>query len=196
MPAKLISVIGPPAVGKTTLAEHLAADLPADLICEDWAGNPFLAESYAGDERARLPGELYFLISRAGQLLRLSWPGDGLRVSDYGFCQDRIFAGVRLNGRDMELYDRLAARLEPLVCPPDVLVYLDAGERTLRERIARRGRDFERVMDGAFLAAMRRAYRAAAAGAACPVLRVDCDAVDVGGAAARADLVRRVRESL
>ncbi|RKY23662.1 MAG: deoxynucleoside kinase, partial [Planctomycetota bacterium] len=41
MAAKLISIIGPVAVGKTTLAECLAAQLPAEILYEDYAGNPF-----------------------------------------------------------------------------------------------------------------------------------------------------------
>ena len=196
MSARLISVIGPPAVGKTTLAEQLALELPAELIREDYAGNPFLAESYAGDERARLPGQLYFLISRVGQLSRLCWPDSGLRVSDYGFCQDRIFARVRLAADELRLYDRVARRVEGLVCAPDVLVHLDACERTLLGRIARRGRSFERVMDAAFLSAMREAYNEAAAGARCPVIHVDCDAVDLSNDSARAEVVRRIRQEL
>ena len=45
MAATLISIIGPPASGKTTLAESLCADLEAELVREDYAGNAFLADS-------------------------------------------------------------------------------------------------------------------------------------------------------
>ena len=196
MSAGLISVIGPPAVGKTTLAEHLARELPAALIREDFAGNPFLAESYAGSEDARLPSQLYFLISRVGQLSTLAWPQDGLFVSDYGFCQDAIFARARLSASDLAAYESVLQRLAPRVHAPDVLVALDACEQTLLQRIADRGREFERVMDRAFLSAMRRAYNEAAAEMTCPVLRVDCDAADIGDASVRAELIGRIRETL
>ena len=196
MSAPLVSIIGPPACGKTTLGELLAAELPAELIREDYGGNSFLAESYAGSGCARLPGQLYFLLSRVSQLWAGRWPADGLRVSDYGFCQDRVFAEVRLSPEEMELYDRLARRLEGLVRPPDVLVHLDARESTLLERIANRGRHFERVMTMEFLATMRRKYDEASQAAACPVIRVDCDKVDLLAAFARAEIVAAIRKKL
>lgn len=196
MSAKLISIIGPPASGKTTLAEHLAAELPAALVREDYAGNPFLAESYVGRKEARLPGQLYFLISRVGQLSRSSWPACGLLVSDYGFCQDRIYARVRLGEEDYRLYDPLARRLEGLVHPPDLLIHLDAAEATLLGRIARRGREHEKVMDAEFLAEMRAAYNEAARREACPVIRIDCDAVDFRRDSGRAALLAEVRRKV
>lgn len=196
MPAKLISIIGPPASGKTTLAEALVAELPATLIREDYAGNPFLAESYLGRSEARLPGQLYFLVSRVGQLASSNWPGAGLYVSDYGFCQDRIYARARLSADDFRLYDRVARRLEGLVRPADLLLALDAAEATLLERIARRGREFERVMDQEFLASMRAAYNEASRRASCPVIRLDCDEIDLRDPARRAPVVWQIGEAL
>ena len=96
MSAKLVSIIGPVASGKTLLAEKLSAELPAGLIREDYAGNPFLADSWAGQDDKLLAGQLYFLMSRVKQLALSAWPDDGTFVSDYGFCQDRIFAEIRL----------------------------------------------------------------------------------------------------
>ena len=192
MSAALVSVIGPPAVGKTTLAEHLAAELPARLLREDYEGNPFLAESYLGRTEARLPAQLYYLMSRTSQLSRLGWPAEGLAVSDYGFCQDRIFARMRLDAREWAVYEQVAACVEALVRAPDVLICLDASEATLLARIARRGRAFETAMTEDFLAAMRRAYRAEARAASCAVIEVDCDRVDVRDAAWRSGLAERI----
>lgn len=196
MAARLISIIGAPATGKTTLAERLCEELPALLIREDFAGNPFLAQSYEGDPEAGLPGQLYFLMSRFHQLHVGHWPGEGIRVSDYGFCQDRIFARVRLGEDDYRLYGRLAGRLEGLVHPPDVLVHLDAAPGILMERIARRGRGFEKVMDAEFLETMRRAYAEAVAAWRGPVLRVDCAATDLRESNCRARLVESIRAML
>lgn len=196
MTASLISIIGPPAAGKTTLAKALCAELGARLILEDYAGNPFLADSYAGKAEARLPGQLYFLMSRVGQLSIASWPERGLVVSDYGFCQDRIYAKARLNADEFRLYERLAARLDGLVHGPQIVIHLDASEATLLNRIAARGRDFEAVMDAAFLSAMREAYKAAAGELGCPVLSIDCDRTDLRQREAVAKTVERVREVL
>lgn len=189
----LVSIIGPPAVGKTTLAERLAEALPGRLVREDYRGNPFLADAYAGSEEARLPAQLYFLISRAGQL-STAGSRHHPEVSDYGFCQDRIYARSLLSERDYRLYEKLAARVAPLVRAPDVLLHLDASEGELLERIQRRGRDFERSMTRDFLADMRMAYNQLVAGAERPVISVDAESSDVRDPATAAELAGRIRE--
>lgn len=196
MSARLISVIGPPAVGKTTLAEALARELPAKLIYEDYAANPFLAESYNGDPSSRLPAQLYFLLSRVHQLSRRHWPEEGLVVCDYGFCQDRIFATQRLPAEDLPAYERAFQRVAGLVQPADVIIHLDACEPTLLERIVRRGRAFERSIDAGFLSAMRRSYNDAAASSACPVIAVNCDDCDLRQAEARRAVLGRIQAFL
>jgi deoxyguanosine kinase len=191
--ALLISIIGPPAVGKTTLAEHLAEEWPAELIREDYEGNPFLAESYTGPREARLPAQLFYLLSRVRQLSTASWPAAGVFVSDYGFCQDRLYALARLTAAEIEAYDPVHARLSRLVHPPDVLIRLDASTATLLERIARRGRDFEQVMTEAFLSSMRAAYHGVVRSVRCPVVTVDCDEVDLLSPAGRAGILQEAR---
>ncbi len=195
MKAALVSIIGPPAVGKTTLAERLAEALPAGLIREDYRGNPFLVEAYAGSAEARLPAQLYFLVSRAGQLSSAACQ-DEPKVSDYGFCQDRIYAGALLGEHEFRLYDKLARRVERMVHPPDLLVHLDCSEPELLRRIERRGRDFERSMTRDFLARMRTAYNEFVSGSSRPVINIGAESADVRDAAMAAELAGRIRKML
>jgi hypothetical protein len=194
--AKLISVIGPPAAGKTTLAEHLARELPSRLILEDYAANPFLAESFTGSADMRLPSQLYFLVSRVKQLAAGCWPDSGLAVSDYGFCQDRIYARLLLNADDFEVYSQVAGRVSGMVHAPQLLICLDAPVGQLLRRIADRGRDYEKAMTAQFLADMQREYNALPASAGCPAVRVDTQAVDIRDAAQRAGLILAIRAKL
>jgi len=173
MTATLISIVGPPGCGKTTLATSLVDALGANLIREDYAGNPFLASAYLGDAAVRLPAQMYFLISRVAQLAQVAWPDKGICVSDYGFCQDQIFARINLSADEFDLYEPVRRQMETAVHPPDLMILLDASEDELLQRIAARGRSFERVMTRDFLAQMRRSYTQAAADVTCPVIRID-----------------------
>jgi deoxyadenosine/deoxycytidine kinase len=158
MSASLVSIIGPPASGKTTLADLLSRRLGAKVIYEDFAGNPFLPGSYQGQPDTLLPAQVHYLMSRAKQLARCDWPADGIIVSDYGYLQDRVYAHAKLTGSDLETYEQLAGRVDALVKHPEVIVHLDAPLEVLRERIAHRGRGFERTFGDAFLQHLRDAY--------------------------------------
>ena len=195
-PGKLISIIGPVAVGKTTLAGAIGSLLPAKLIYEDYVGNPFLAESYVGSDNTRLPSQLYFLLSRVAQLSCENFREQGLAVSDYGFCQDDIYAKIRLSETDLELYRSVSGRMSELVHPPDVVIYLDATVDTLLERIASRGRDYETAMTDEFHQSMRAAHADAADAADCPVIRIDCDKVDIRQVITQSEIIDQVRANL
>ena len=109
-----------------------------------------------------------------------------------------IGSRLRLGREDLRLYRRVADRLEGLVHPPQWVIHLDAPEPALLERIARRGRDHERVMTAEFLAGMRQAYAemvgAMARSGSPGVLRVDCDRCDVRDAGFRAELAATIRQ--
>jgi deoxyadenosine/deoxycytidine kinase len=79
-------------------------------------------------------------------------------VADYLFQKDRIFASLNLSERELVLYEKLVGWLELDVMKPDVVVYLQASTDVLMDRIARRGRPFERDMDRAYIASLNEAY--------------------------------------
>lgn len=196
MSAALVSVIGPPGVGKTSLANALGQAWSARVIHEDYQSNPFLAESYLGRGDLNLPSQLYFLLSRTRQLNRAVWPGEGVVVADYGFCQDRIFAAENLSPPELRIYKDLAGRCEPLVVPPTVLVHLDAPVEELLRRIRGRGRNYESAFGEGFLERMRNAYDTLMAPAGGRLLRVDTTQVDIREPGPLEELMQTIREVL
>lgn len=170
---------GPIGAGKTTLSQLLAAHCTAALILEDVDGNEFLADFYQDRTRWALAMQLWFLTARHRQLsAELSMPGP--IVADYTFAKDRIFAGLLLDARDLQLYDRISAGMRALR-RPDLVVYLDADDMVLLQRIARRARTYEAKIDRAYLDEVRKAYESYFSKTAeIKLLRIDTTSLDLG----------------
>lgn len=192
MAAELVSVVGPIAAGKTTLAERLARDLPAALLREDYAGNPFIAAAAADGARWSLPSQLYFLLSRVRQLGREFLPDTGVVVADYGFCQDRIYAEIHLDGADLSAYRHIHDTVEKLVCPPAVVVHVDADPAVLMDRIRARGRHFETGIEVDFVKELRSRHDDPPLPPGCRLLRYDGGDTDGGAYARLLDEIRSI----
>jgi deoxyguanosine kinase len=157
---RYIVVEGVIGVGKTSLARLLSEHLQAKLVLEEVEENPFLKDFYRDREHYAFQTQMHFLFSRFQQQrgLRQLDLFSERTVSDYLFQKDRIFAQQNLSEREMALYERLVGWLELDVMRPDVVVYLQAETAMLMERIARRGRPFEKDMDRGYIAALNEAY--------------------------------------
>ncbi|HYM80630.1 MAG TPA: deoxynucleoside kinase [Candidatus Limnocylindria bacterium] len=157
---RFVVVEGVIGVGKTSLTRLLAERLQAQLLLEEVEENPFLKDFYRDRERFAFQTQMHFLFSRYQQQ-RSMRQMDLFRertVSDYLFQKDRIFASLNLSERELALYERVVGWLELEVVKPDVVVYLQANTEMLMERIAKRGRPFERDMDRGYISALNEAY--------------------------------------
>jgi deoxyguanosine kinase len=155
-----IAIEGVIGVGKTTLATILAERLGAKLQAEEVEENPFLEKFYCDMGTYAFQTQIFFLLSRYRQQVDLVQASlfEQRVVSDYIFAKDRIFAYINLNDDELALYERLVKILEQDIARPDVVVYLQAGTGVLMERIARRGRPFERNMPEDYIDTLNRAY--------------------------------------
>jgi len=194
----LVAVEGPIGVGKTTLAQRLAARLGVGVLLEVVEENPFLHTFYQDIRGKAFQTQLFFLLSRHRQqqsaLPRLA-AGDGI-VSDYMFAKDRLFAGLTLDDAELALYQSVYDLIAPLVPQPAAIVYLRAPVETLLARIAARGRAFERDLTGPYLARLTEAYEAFFAGFdGAPVIAVDSERLDPRRDEDLAALVRAVAEA-
>ncbi|MEM1174278.1 MAG: deoxynucleoside kinase [Pseudomonadota bacterium] len=158
--SRYIVVEGPIGVGKTALAKRLADSYTADLVLEEDSENPFLERFYREGKSAALQAQMFFLFSRARQLESLRQPDlfSTVRISDYLFAKDRMFAELNLDADELRLYEQLAEQLSVEPPVPDLVVYLQASVDTLLERIAKRGRDYERLIDRRYLERLADTY--------------------------------------
>ncbi len=158
--ARFIVVEGPIGVGKTALARRLADSLSAELVLEEVAENPFLERFYKDGQPAALPAQMFFLFSRARQIgeMRQSDLFSDVRIADYLFQKDRLFAELNLDRDELALYDQVVNNLDVSPPVPDLVIYLQASVDTLVNRIARRGVDFERMIERRYLERLADAY--------------------------------------
>jgi deoxyguanosine kinase len=157
---RFIVVEGPIGVGKTSLARRLGEALSAEMILEHPAANPFLERFYRNPRAAAFPTQLYFLFQRAQQLTSLRQQDlfAPVRVADYLLEKDRLFARITLDEAEYGLYKQVASKLAIDVPRPDLVIYLQAPVDVLLDRIARRGVDYERLIERSYLERLNEAY--------------------------------------
>jgi deoxyguanosine kinase len=157
---RYIAVEGPAGVGKSPLARVLADRLGARLVEELPEENPFLRAYFQDRKKHAFQAQLFFLLSRFQQQQALFQQDLFSRstVAEYLFARDRIFASLTLGPDELALYDRVYALLGPRIVKPDLVVYLQARTDVLLARIRRRGREYERSIDAAWLEGLAKAY--------------------------------------
>ncbi len=173
---RYVTVEGCIGVGKTTLTHLLSSHLRSKTVLEVVEENPFLADFYKDPAAHAFKTQMFFLLSRFKQQEALLQTDlfDGVVVSDYLFAKDRIFAELTLSTSEMGLYDTIFGALRSRIRSPDLVVYLHAPMDVILERIARRGRSFEKDIDRGYLESLVEAYgRFFAAYDEAPVLMVD-----------------------
>ena len=159
IPFRHIAVEGPIGVGKTSLVELLADRFEGVMVLEDIT-NPFLPDFYEGRAGAAFQVQMYFLLSRFQQQREISQMNlfQHLVLADYTFPKDRIFAYLNLDDTDLRVYEKLYPVLEQEVPTPDLVIYMQASVPVLLDRIANRGREFEKSIDPDYLIRLSEAY--------------------------------------
>ncbi len=156
-----LAVEGVIGSGKTSLAEILASMFAAGRMLEHYEDNPFLGEFYRNRKKFAFQTQIWFLLSRYRQIMdELSQKNlfHKIVVSDFMYSKDKIFAYLNLDENELALYNKIAAALDKDVIKPDFVIYLQASTDTLMERIAQRGRAFEKGIEQEYIESLNKAY--------------------------------------
>lgn len=203
MPRKYIAVAGNIGAGKTELVQFLCKRYGLTPFFEPNDENPYLADFY-GDMRAwAFHSQLWFL-SHKLRLHRQLMENPGDVVQDRTIYEDaeifaqNLFDTGHIAPRDYRTYRDLYETLRDSLRPPDVMIFLKCPVRTLKKRIARRGRAMESDIPGEYLTRLNRLYaRWRGRYDLSPVVELETDKLDhLTNLVDRLDLLRQIEKHL
>lgn len=160
-----LAVAGNIGCGKSTLVDFICRHYGVEPFFEPNANNPYLADFYADMKRWAFHSQIYFLTHK----FRLHQELERQRrrrtvVQDRTIYEDaEVFAAYLHRRRSIakrewsvyqSLYESIVASLEP----PDLMIYLQASVRTIRQRIRIRGRPEEQNIPITYLRALNDLY--------------------------------------
>ncbi|MEZ4273336.1 MAG: deoxynucleoside kinase [Myxococcota bacterium] len=160
-----IAVAGNIGCGKSTLVDFICRTYGLQPFFEPNQNNPYLVDFYADMRTWAIHSQLYFLthkfrIHRELEHQRLSQTV----VQDRTIYEDaEVFATYLhrrrfINQRDWGLYQDLYTTIAQVLRPPDLMIYLKASVRTIRQRIKLRGRAEEQKIPVAYLRSLNGLY--------------------------------------
>jgi len=165
MPSKplFVTVAGNIGAGKSSLTRLLAERFHWKPYFESVEDNPYLSDFYADMKRWSFHLQVYFLSHRFMDHRHIS-EGVNSVIQDRSIYEDaeifarNLFEMGRMEGRDYENYVSLFGAMTEYLRPPDLMIYLKASVDTLLRQIARRGRDFEKGIERAYLEKLNQHY--------------------------------------
>lgn len=181
---KFVAIAGNIGVGKSTLVQMICSQTGWEPFYEPVHENPYLADFYASMDAWAFHSQVFFLTHRLRSHFQLSHHPNSV-VQDRSVYEDaEIFAhNLYLQGhiqdRDYRTYRDLYETMLRFLPPPDLVIYLRASASTLLNRIASRGRDYEKTITPEYLQGLNDLYeRWIENFTVCPVLAVPADDLD------------------
>ena len=200
---KFVAVAGNIGVGKSTLVELLCDHLVWQPFFEPVTENPYLADFYDNMRSWSFHSQIFFLTHRLRAHRQLldhptSVIQDRTVYEDAEVFACNLYNQHLIHDRDYSTYRDLYDVLTQFLPPPDLVIYLRASVPTLVDRIAHRGRDYERQITSAYLAQLNELYETWITNFnLCPVLTVPADDLDYVSYSGHLDLVvQKVKEKL
>ncbi|ADH64307.1 deoxynucleoside kinase [Allomeiothermus silvanus DSM 9946] len=192
-----IAIAGNIGSGKSSLTALMAEEYGFRPVYEAVDENPYLADFYADMGRWAFPSQVFFLAKRLKQHLEevnrhVRVVQDRTVFEDAAIFACNLYRQGHLSERDWQTYQQLYEGIAPALRKPDLLIYIRASLPTLKKRIAKRGREYERGIPEEYLRTLNELYESwVQAYALSPKLVLEGDRLDfVESARDRLKLIR------
>ena len=145
-----IAIAGNIGVGKSTLTKRLAEHLKWKAYQEPVTQNPYLEDFYKDMKKWAFHSQMYFMGRRLQDHYNILQEKKSVVQDRTIYENSEIFARNLhnrgyINSRDWKVYQQIYKTCEKVLPAPDLVIYLKASVEKIMERIAKRGRDFEKV---------------------------------------------------
>ncbi len=163
MQKRFVAVAGNIGAGKTELVHFLCKKYGLTPFFEPNDTNPYLQDFYADMKVWAFRSQIYFL-SHKFRLHRTLMDAASTVVQDRTIYEDaEIFARNLhdqgfIDTRDYRTYRELYESVCRALAPPDLMIFLKCPVRTLRKRIAGRGRAMEAAIPTSYLSGLNKLY--------------------------------------
>ncbi|MFH0799899.1 MAG: deoxynucleoside kinase [Pseudomonadota bacterium] len=164
MARKYIAIAGNMGAGKSSLVEFLCKHFSLKPFFEPNDVNPFLADFYKDMKRWAFHSQMHFLTHKFRIHRELdSFPETV--VQDRSIYEDAEIFAFNLHQQgcmgeeEYRTYRDLYEVMVEAIRPPDLLIYLECPLKTLKKRIAGRGRSMEKSVPDEYLKRLERNYR-------------------------------------
>ena len=164
MAKKYIAIAGNMGSGKSSLVDFLCRHFEIRPFFEPNDLNPFLAMFYEDMKRWAFHSQMHFLTHKFRIHRELdSYPHAVLQdrsiYEDAEIFAYNLYRQGCMSPEEWRTYRDLYDGMIGAINPPDLLIYLHCPMRTLKARIAKRGRGFESSVPDEYLRRLERYYR-------------------------------------
>lgn len=158
-----IAIAGNIGTGKTTLTKLLSERFGWQAHFEAVTDNPYLADFYKDMARWSFPLQIFFLNNRFSAHQDVTRGADSA-IQDRSIYEDanifarNLYETGQMEERDYRNYLELYKVMTQFLTPPDLVIYMRKSLPKLKERIALRGRDYEKAIPDTYLESLNRYY--------------------------------------
>ncbi|MFU8802830.1 MAG: deoxynucleoside kinase [Bradymonadaceae bacterium] len=160
---KYIAVAGNIGAGKSSMVDFLCQRYDIQPFFEPNDENPYLEDFYGDMKAWSFASQIYFLTAKFRLHLELDATPHNV-IQDRTIWEDaeifaeNLYRKKLMTARDYQTYRQLYEAIHDQIQHPDLMIYLRCPIRTVRKRIAIRGREMEQNIPIAYLRQLHRLY--------------------------------------